>query len=68
MDKCAFPDGVSIKPDGVNELDPCIYEDIAIYTKVDVIVSRCVKCGHMEFMWKSTEETEKITLEGQSND
>lgn len=24
--KCQFSDGIIIKPDGINELDPCIYE------------------------------------------
>ena len=28
--KCQFPDGVVIKPDGVNVLDPCFYEEIEV--------------------------------------
>lgn len=28
MEKCHFPSGISIKPDRLNELDPCIYKEI----------------------------------------
>lgn len=62
MDKCKYPDGVTIKPDGVNELDPCVYEDIEKYTNVTVTVSRCRKCGHIEISWERQEDTEKINL------
>ena len=44
MEKCKFPDGITIKPDGVNELDPCIYEDIAKYKNVTITISKCKKC------------------------
>ena len=39
--KCSFPDGIVIKPDGVNELDPCVYEEVERYRNCTVIVSRC---------------------------
>ena len=51
MDKCKFPDGITIKPDGINELDPCKYEDIEKYANVTVTISRCKKCGHIEISW-----------------
>lgn len=51
---------IHIYPDGQNELDPCIYEDIAIYTNVTVIISRCKKCGHIEISWMKQENTEEI--------
>ena len=60
--KCCFPEGVSIKPDGEHELDPCVYEDIEIHTNVTVIVSRCKRCGHTELMWERTDDTEDIYL------
>ena len=44
--KCSFGD-MTIKPNGINELDPCIYEDIEMYTNVTVVISRCKKCGHI---------------------
>lgn len=31
MEKCRFPPGVIVKPDGVNELDPCVYEEVECY-------------------------------------
>lgn len=37
--KCCYPNGLVIKPDGQNELDPCIYKDIEMHTNVTVIVS-----------------------------
>ena len=55
--KCQFPDVVSIKPDGVNELVPCIYKDIEMHTNVTVVVSRCKNCGNVEISWHRQEDT-----------
>lgn len=60
MSKCEHPGGIIIKPDGVNELDPCIYEDVEKYKNVTVIVSRCIYCGHTEISWVRQEDTEVI--------
>ena len=59
--KCSFGN-ITIKPDGVHELDPCIYEDIEMYTNVTVIVSRCKKCGHIEISWMRQDNTEEIEI------
>ena len=56
MEKCKFPDGVTIKPDGVNELDPCVYECELEVHGVTVRVLKCVKCGHYELEWEREEE------------
>lgn len=61
MEKCCFPDGMVIKPDGVNELDPCIYEEVERYRNVTVSVMRCKKCGHVEVSWTRQENTEEVT-------
>lgn len=58
MDKCKFPNGMKIKPDGENELDPCIYEDIEIHTNCIVIISKCSKCGNLEISWVKNEDCE----------
>lgn len=50
--KCQPPDGVSIKPDGVNELDPCLYDEVETYQNVTVHVLRCRRCGHIEIEWE----------------
>lgn len=63
MDKCNWGDGVTIKPDGENELDPCIYEDIARYTNVTITISRCLKCGHIEIAWEKQDTTEELPIE-----
>lgn len=60
MSKCEHPGGIIIKPDGVNELDPCVYEDVEKYKNVTVIVSRCIYCGHIEISWVRQEDTEVI--------
>ena len=58
--KCRPPNGVVIKPDGVHELEPCLYEDKELHTKVDLTISQCSRCGHITFSWRRTEETEDI--------
>lgn len=63
--KCSFGEGIIIKPDGVNELDPCVYEDIEMYANVTVIISRCKKCGKIEVSWLRQENTEQIELGGE---
>ena len=55
--KCTWGDGITVKPDGVHELDPCVYEDIEIHRNVTVIVSRCIRCGNIVVSWKSQENT-----------
>ena len=63
MPKCQFPDGMSIRPDGVNELDPCVYETVEYYKNVDVEIVKCKNCGHVEVWWYRNENTEKINIE-----
>ena len=52
MNRCRFPDGVVIKPDGVNELDPCLYEEIETVEHCTVHILRCRRCGHIEIEWE----------------
>ena len=61
--KCHFPDGIVIKPDGVNELDPCVYEEVERYANVTVIISRCRNCGHIEVSWMRQEDTVKLEVD-----
>jgi hypothetical protein len=61
--KCEFKDGVSIKPDGINELDPCVYETIGFYTNVNVEIIKCKYCGNIDIRWYRTENTEQIDIE-----
>lgn len=56
--KCEFENGIIIKPDGENELDPCVYEEIEKYTNVTVIISRCKKCGNIDISWMRQDNTE----------
>lgn len=56
--RCRLPAGVTIKPDGVNELDPCLYETKEIHRNVTVLVNQCKKCGHIELQWYAQEDSE----------
>lgn len=59
MSKCNFG-GLTIKPDGEHELDPCIYEQIEKHKNVTVTVLRCKKCGHTEILWERQADTEDM--------
>jgi len=62
--KCSLPDGVSIKPDGVHEIDPCMYEVAEVYRNVTIEVLRCKRCGHTEISWFRQEDTEEVEIDG----
>ncbi len=62
MEKCKMPEGFVIKPDGVHELDPCVYEDIQMIVNCTVVVSRCKRCGHVELSWIRNDDTEVIDM------
>ena len=59
-EKCKFPDGLKVKPDGENELDPCIYETAQVFTNCIVEVCRCKKCGRVSVSWRITEDTMEV--------
>ncbi len=60
--KCSFPDGLTIKPDGIHELDPCLYETTEIHRNVTVEVRRCVRCGHVDIAWHMQDNSESETV------
>lgn len=66
MCKCNM-NGVSIRPDGVHELDPCQYEVSEVYKNVIVEVLKCKKCGHVSIGWYKTADTEEVNIEEWSN-
>lgn len=63
MHKCEFPNGMVVKPDGINELDPCIYEEIERYANVTISISRCKVCGNINISWFRQEDTEELEVE-----
>ena len=63
MDKCKFPDGIVIKPDGVHELDPCEYQEVERYANVTISIRRCKKCGNIDIAWFRQEDTEELEVE-----
>lgn len=62
MDKCKFPDGVVIKPDGASELDPCVYDVVERYRNVTVEVRKCKVCGCIDIAWRRQEDTEQVDV------
>jgi hypothetical protein len=63
LDKCSFPDGVTIKPDGETELDPCMYVVKEIHKNVTVKVSKCERCGTVDVSWEAQDNTESEFME-----
>lgn len=63
MNKCEHPNGVVFKPDGVHELDPCIYREVERYANVTVSILKCEKCGNINIMWFRQEDTEELDIE-----
>lgn len=61
--KCQWPGGVVIKPDGVNEVDPCQYKEIQRFANVTVIISRCIHCGNIDISWVRQENTEELPVD-----
>ena len=61
-EKCQLPNGLSIRPDGVNELDPCVYRRKEIHRNVTVEISQCERCGHIEISWHRQPDTEDEIL------
>lgn len=59
MGKCAFHKGISIRPNGVDELDPCMYETVQKLRNVTVEILRCKKCGQIEISWYRQDNTEE---------
>lgn len=60
MERCKWGEGVSVKPDGTHDLDPCEYEVVETYRNVTIEVLRCKKCGHIELAWRRQENTEVL--------
>ena len=63
MDKCKFPKGIVIKPDGIHELDPCEYQEVERYANVTISIRRCKKCGNIDIAWFRQEDTEELEVE-----
>jgi len=56
--KCSWPDGVVVKPDGRQELDPCKYQLKEVHSNVTVEISQCPVCGAVDISWTRQPNTE----------
>lgn len=57
-DKCSFPDGVDVRPDGMHKLDPCIYTRRETHKNVTVNIDQCLRCGHIQLSWDAQANSE----------
>lgn len=55
--KCCF-NSFSIKPDGINELNACQYEESEIWKNVTVQSLKCKKCGNISIGWYKISRSE----------
>lgn len=60
MCKCEMSGGISIRPDGIHELDACSYEISELYRNVTVEILKCKKCGNVSIGWYKQPNT--VTL------
>lgn len=56
--RCQLPEGLTIRPDGINELDPCLYEEVKMVKHCTVHVLQCMRCGHIEISWERESDTD----------
>ena len=48
---CSFGEGVEVRPNGIDQLDPCLYKVIEVHKNVTGEVLRCKRCGKIELSW-----------------
>lgn len=68
MPKCSFGEGIHIYPDGQNELDPCVYDEIERWQNVTVSVLKCRNCGHVEIAWYRQGDTVQVDLDDDASE
>ena len=54
---CLFPNGITIKPDGIREMIPHEYEIAEIHEDAIVEVCHCKYCGEVDIRWYRTADT-----------
>lgn len=64
--KCQHPGGVDITLLG-QEFDPCRYVEIERHDNVNVIISRCPRCGAIDISWERTFDTVDYVYEEADN-
>ena len=60
--KCQLP--FVFKPDGIHELDPCIYQEKEKFANVTVTISECTVCGCVDISWEKQDNTEELEING----
>lgn len=67
--KCSYPPGIAITSGGV-PVDPCLYEEKAVYQNVTIRVAQCNTCGTWLTRWEHQDNTiciyDKITEGGRT--
>lgn len=60
--RCDFPHGVTIKPDGEYEMNPCDFKLVLRYENVTVEILECKKCGDVSIGWHRQKDTKEIEV------
>ena len=66
--ECNWGGGMSVRPDGVHELAPCIYRVAQKLRNVTIEILECPACGKVSIGWYRQDNTEDITEEEDGRD
>ena len=58
--ECKYPEGFVIRPDGIHDLDPCIFEEDEVWKNVVVQILKCKRCGKISIGWYKTPNSIKV--------
>lgn len=58
--KCKFPEGITVKPDGVHTMSPHAFKLKQKLKNVTIEILECSECGEISIGWYRQEDTEEI--------
>ena len=60
IEKCKFPNGITIKPDGVHTMSPHAFKLVQKLKNVTIEILECSECGEISIGWYRQEDTEEV--------
>lgn len=60
IEKCKFPNGITIKPDGVHTMSPHTFKLAQKLKNVTIEILECSECGEISIGWYRQEDTEEV--------
>lgn len=61
---CRFPEGLTIRPDGMRELSPHRFKLREVHKNVTATLMRCLHCGVEEIEWRPQPDSEHEYIGG----